>query len=266
MPMTPGCVLQRSVAVARKTTKKTTKSKAAPRKTGKKATAGKKKTTSKKETTRKKSSPMRKKTTRASAPKTQASAADPAPVEATAKPKRSTTRRKSAPRSRTAPKPASGPKPASAAAGVATVLDPAIDIRQVLPEAQLRKVKTELTRRDLEEYRRLLLIKRAEIIGDYQQMEEFRNAKDGGDISHMPLHMADVGSDNYEQEFTLGLMESERFLLREIDDALGRIETKTFGVCVVTGQPINRARLEAKPWAKYCIEVARERERLGLAG
>jgi len=73
----------------------------------------------------------------------------------------------------------------------------------------------------------------------------------------MPVHMADVGTDNYEQEFTLGLLESERQLLGEINAALGRIGQGTYGVCVGTGQPIGEARLRAKPWAKYSIEYAR---------
>jgi RNA polymerase-binding protein DksA len=69
--------------------------------------------------------------------------------------------------------------------------------------------------------------------------------------------MADIGTDNYEQEFALGLMDSERKLLRGIDDALGRIEQGTYGICEGTGKPIPKARLEAQPWAEYCIEYAR---------
>jgi RNA polymerase-binding protein DksA len=78
-----------------------------------------------------------------------------------------------------------------------------------------------------------------------------------GDLSSMPIHMADLGTDNYEQEFALGLMDSERKLLREIDNALVRIEKKTYGICQATGKPISRARLEAQPWARYCVEYAR---------
>jgi DnaK suppressor protein len=62
----------------------------------------------------------------------------------------------------------------------------------------------------------------------------------------------------------MGLIENERGLLREIDEALQRIEEGTFGICVATGKTITKARLRAKPWAKYCIEYARKRE-LGLA-
>ena len=132
-----------------------------------------------------------------------------------------------------------------------------------LTEAQLRKVKTDLTRKDLAEFKKQLLQKRAELLGDVASLETDALNSQGTKGSHVPLHMADVGSDNYEQEFTLGLVESESKLLREIDEALLRIQNHTYGVCIDSGQPISRARLNAKPWAKYCIEVAREKERSG---
>ncbi len=136
--------------------------------------------------------------------------------------------------------------------------------RDLPTEAQLRRVKTGLSRKDLNHYRERLLKKRAEIIGDVTKMEtDARNPNSGGNLSSMPMHMADIGSDNYEQEFTLGLVESERRLLRLIDEALMRLSNKTYGVCIETAKPIGRARLDAKPWAKYCIEVVREKERLG---
>ncbi len=134
--------------------------------------------------------------------------------------------------------------------------------QQPLSIEQLKKVKTSLTKKDLLSFRQLLLQKRAEILGDVEAMEtDARGKNEGGNLSNMPVHMADIGSDNYEQEFTLGLVESERKLLREIDEALQRMFDGIYGVCMETGTPINLARLEAKPWAKYCIEVARERER-----
>jgi len=80
----------------------------------------------------------------------------------------------------------------------------------------------------------------------------------------MPIHMADLGSDNYEQDLAVGLMDSQRRILHEIDCALDRIEQGTYGVCEGTGKPISRARLEAVPWARYCIEYERMIER-GLA-
>ena len=67
----------------------------------------------------------------------------------------------------------------------------------------------------------------------------------------------------WEQDFTLGLIANERQLVREIDEALQRIEDKTFGVCQMTGKPISKARLDAKPWAKYTIEAERIAESSG---
>ena len=68
--------------------------------------------------------------------------------------------------------------------------------------------------------------------------------------------MADIGTDNFEQEFALGLMDGERKLLVEIRDALIRITEGVYGICEGTDKPITKARLNANPWARYCIEYA----------
>ena len=114
---------------------------------------------------------------------------------------------------------------------------------------------------DIEHFKQLLLEKRREIFNSVSQIENEALKKSRldatGDLSSMPIHMADIGTDNYEQEFVLELMDSERKLLEEIDNALNRIEEGTYGICEATGKPIAKARLEAKPWAKYCVEYAR---------
>ncbi len=118
-----------------------------------------------------------------------------------------------------------------------------------------------LSDKDLEYFFQLLLEKRRELVGDVDHMndEAMRNGSTG-EISNMPIHMADIGTDNYEQEFMLGLIESERKMLRDIDRALAKIKDGTYGVCEGTGEPIERARLEAKPEARYCIAYARRIE------
>jgi DnaK suppressor protein len=124
-----------------------------------------------------------------------------------------------------------------------------------------------LTPQDLEHFRRLLLEKRAELLGDVNSIESEALKKSrldaAGDLSSMPIHMADLGTDNFEQEFSLGLMASERKLLSEINAALKRIEDGTFGICEGTGDPISRSRLEANPWARYTIEHASRMEKGG---
>ncbi len=129
-------------------------------------------------------------------------------------------------------------------------------------EEELKKVKTGLTKKDIEYFRQLLLDHRAELLGDVESLTDERKSTTGN-ISNLPLHMADIGADHYDQEFTLGLLASERKLLAEIEDALYRMEQGYYGVCLETGLPIARSRLEAKPWAQFCIEAVREKERRG---
>ena len=123
-----------------------------------------------------------------------------------------------------------------------------------------KPIKTKLAPKTLDEYRNLLLIKRAELVGDLSAMEAEALQSGAGNLSNVPIHMADIGTDTYDQDFMLGLAEKERARLREIDEALHRIEDRTYGVCQMTGKPIPKARLLAKPWAKYTIEAAREVE------
>jgi DnaK suppressor protein len=132
------------------------------------------------------------------------------------------------------------------------------------PVVRSKPARTKLTAEDLAEFRAMLLEKRAQLVGDVQQLQDetLSNSRQEatGDLSSMPIHMADIGSDNWDQEFNLVLLQNERGLLREIDEALARIEDGTFGLCLATGKPISKTRLRAKPWAKYCIEYARLKE------
>ena len=131
------------------------------------------------------------------------------------------------------------------------------------PEERRKKVKTHLSAKELREFKELLLHKRSELAGDVQRLtSEALKGSGQGDNDHtsMPIHMADLGSDAWEQDFTLGLIANEESRVREIDDALKRIEDRTYGVCLATQKKISDARLRAKPWAKYCIDYARMRE------
>ncbi len=128
-------------------------------------------------------------------------------------------------------------------------------------------VEPPLTPEEIEEFRELLVMKRAQILGDMTTLQNEalnKNRRDAsGDLSSMPIHMADLGSDNYELEFTLGLIEGERSTLREIEEALERIKKGTYGVCEATGKPIGKARLRARPWARYCYEYTLQLEKSG---
>ena len=123
-----------------------------------------------------------------------------------------------------------------------------------------RKKKRSIVKANAKHFKEMLLEKRRNILRNVTEFEDEALRKSrldaSGDLSSMPIHMADLGTDNYEQEFALGLMDSERRLLREIDNALERLDKKTYGICEGTGKPISKARLEAQPWARYCVKYA----------
>jgi len=100
-----------------------------------------------------------------------------------------------------------------------------------------RTKKRSLSSADMKHFRQILLEKRKEILNNVNGIEGEALKKSRMDA--------------------LGLMDSERKLLREIDEALERIENQTYGICESTGKLIRKARLEAQPWAKYCVEYAR---------
>jgi RNA polymerase-binding transcription factor DksA len=77
------------------------------------------------------------------------------------------------------------------------------------------------------------------------------------------LHMADSGTDNFDRDFALSLLSSDQDAVYEIEEALKRIEKKTYGVCELTGKNIPRARLEAIPWTRFTVEAQAQLEKEG---
>lgn len=119
-----------------------------------------------------------------------------------------------------------------------------------------------LTKTELKAYKERLLALRSRLRGDVSQMADAALNKNriqsNGDLSSMPIHMADLGSDNFEQEFTLGLMEAEGGTLMQIEAALERIEEGTYGICEECGVKIPKKRLNALPFASMCVKCAAE--------
>ena len=117
---------------------------------------------------------------------------------------------------------------------------------------------------ELKEYKDLLLTMRARLRGDVNTLADAALNKTrgeaNGDLSSMPIHMADIGSDNYEQEFTLTMMENEEGTLGAIESALERIEASTYGDCEECGKAIKKTRLKALPFTALCINCAQLRE------
>lgn len=121
-----------------------------------------------------------------------------------------------------------------------------------------------LKKADLKVYKERLLALRARLRGDVRQLADAslnKNRMEGsGDLSSMPIHMADLGSDNFEQEFTLSLMETEEGTLDRIEGAMERIEDGTYGLCENCGVRIPKKRLDAIPYASMCVKCASQME------
>jgi DnaK suppressor protein len=76
-------------------------------------------------------------------------------------------------------------------------------------------------------------------------------------------HMADAGTDTYDRDFALGMLSSEQDAVYEIDAALERIREGTYGICELTGKPIEAARLEAIPWTRFSAKASKQLENEG---
>ena len=79
----------------------------------------------------------------------------------------------------------------------------------------------------------------------------------------MPIHLADIGSDAFEQDVTLSLRASEEGTLEMVEHALDRIRARTYGTCEGCGGVIAKKRLEAIPFAALCIRCAEKQEQGG---
>lgn len=121
-----------------------------------------------------------------------------------------------------------------------------------------------LTHRELEQFKKTLRQMRARFDARVDQLREDALTSTGGEsaggISNAPIHLADLGTQESVEVVNIGLAENEASMRREIDAALDRIEAGSYGTCEECEQEINPERLEAIPYARYCIQCANEIE------
>ena len=118
---------------------------------------------------------------------------------------------------------------------------------------------------EMKVYRERLLDLRARLRGDVSSMADAALGNESSEASSMPIHMAELGSDNFEQEFTLSLLATEEDTLGMIEAALERVESGTYGVCVGCKGSIPKTRLNAIPHTPMCVKCAASQDR-GMAG
>ena len=126
-------------------------------------------------------------------------------------------------------------------------------------------MKKKLTKKELLEFKKLILKRKEEVDDEIKHISDDtlrKSQKDAsGDISGYTYHMADVATDNYAREFSLGLASNDRKSLYELDDAIKRIEGGTFGICEDCHMLITKARLKAVPYARLCVKCQEKREK-----
>lgn len=117
-----------------------------------------------------------------------------------------------------------------------------------------------MTKTDVTLHRERLLALRARLLGDMTQMEDNALNKDHSRTTSMPTNMAELGSDNADQELTLSLLGSEKDALDQIEAAIQRVEDGSYGRCGECDGKIPESRLAAIPYAAQCVQCASRQE------
>lgn len=115
-----------------------------------------------------------------------------------------------------------------------------------------------LAAKDLKHFKKKLLVEKQRVLEEMGELQQ-NNLKQtiseqSGENSRYSFHLGDVASLAYGREFSMGLAERQQKYLEQIDEALQRIEEGTYGICLVTGEPISLTRLEEVPIAKYSVK------------
>ena len=126
-------------------------------------------------------------------------------------------------------------------------------------------MKKKFSKSDLKDFKKIVLKKKEEILNDLKHISDDTLRKSqkeaSGDISGYTYHMADVATDNYDREFSLGIASGERKMLYELDDAMKKIDEGIFGICEDCKSPIAKNRLKAVPYARLCVKCQEKKEK-----
>jgi RNA polymerase-binding protein DksA len=213
---------------------------------------------------------------KAAAPAKKAPAKKIAPAKAAAPAKKIAPAKAAAPAKKAAPKPVS--KPVANGGSAKKKADKNKDIQashhgrivtkaevaafQNLAEANGHVIKkSHFSAKMKKHYRDLLLDLRA----GYQDQLNIHRAdaltnRKSGPGAGMATHMADLGSDNFQHDFELGLLSDEGTVIEMIDEALTRLDENEYGICIECGNEISPARLEVKPYARFCVACKTRKE------
>jgi DnaK suppressor protein len=126
-------------------------------------------------------------------------------------------------------------------------------------------MKKKINKKELGYYKKLILQKKKQVLNEIKHISEDtlkKSMKDAsGDISGYTYHMADIATDTYDREFSLGIASNERKLVYELDDALKKIEEGDYGICEMCKSSIPKTRLKALPYARLCLKCQEVKEK-----
>jgi RNA polymerase-binding transcription factor DksA len=91
--------------------------------------------------------------------------------------------------------------------------------------------------------------------------DNLRSRAEGSEASAFGMHQADAGSDAYDRDFALNLLSQEQDALYEIEEALKRVDSGSYGICELCGKPIPQARLEVIPFTRFTVDCQSKLEK-----
>ena len=122
-----------------------------------------------------------------------------------------------------------------------------------------------MDKKELNFFKELLLKKRTALMKGIEHIAndalKTSQRDAAGDLSAYSIHMADMATDNYDREFSLGLADNEQKVLNRITQALEKIENKSFGLCELCNKKISKVRLRAVPYAELCVPCQEKQEK-----
>jgi DnaK suppressor protein len=107
-----------------------------------------------------------------------------------------------------------------------------------------------MDKKSLEKYRKLLIEKRHSLLEAYSKNKSLGTEAGGEETA---ADMVDMATNSYTKEFMYSLSNTDRILLQAVEDALVRIDDGSYGECVECEEKMAKKRLDAVPWARYCV-------------
>ena len=113
-----------------------------------------------------------------------------------------------------------------------------------------------MDKKRIEYYRKKLLAKREELLRNIARAEEEGRAAD----EDPTVDLADKAANSYTKEFLFGQTHHDRAVLQLIEEALQRMKSNEYGLCVECHEEMQQKRLEAVPWARHCLSCQEKQE------